>query len=254
MLGAIRHNGFIPWDDDIDIYMPREDYNRLLRLKTELNNENKDVVSIYTDEGYYLPFAKIVDLKTSIWEWKELPFLIGNYIDIFPLDCYSCSDAEIISTQKKAEILFHTYQATITKDTFLNGIAHVFKQQYGAAFRTFVSLFVKDREKHLANFLKYERTYTGKSGSKCVSQYQWIGKIFETKWFEDTEEVPFEDTTIVIPKNYDAYLSLLYGNWKVPPKEQKSNHEDIRYYLNLKERLTLEEISHRLKNGENYVL
>jgi len=254
VLGAVRHKGFIPWDDDIDIYMPRGDYNKLLSLKNDLKQKDKDIVSIYTDNGYYLPFAKITDLNTTIWEWKELPFIIGNYIDIFPLNGFDCSNEEIIKIQKKARKLFYAYQSTLTKDSFFNIFKHLYKGHSGQAVRTLQSFLPLSSEKTLKSFIEYEKKYMSGKGAKCVSQYQWLGRVFQTSWFEDTIEVPFEDTTIVVPNEYDTYLTLLYKNWRIPPKKQISNHFDIRYYLNFKERLTLEEVQERIKNGEHCVL
>lgn len=256
VIGAVRHNGFIPWDDDIDIYMWREDYNKLLSLKDELKKQNKDIVSIYTDDGYYLPFAKIIDLNTTLLEQTQMPFIMGNFIDIFPLDKFSLTDRKITSVQKKKKWLFHLYQATLVKEPVFKVFKYVSQKQYKDAFRVGAHLFYRNKKRMLNKFLTFERKYYSSSGNKCVSGYHSTGKIFKSDWFENVIKVPFEDMEITIPVDYDEYLSLLFGDWRTPPAPEKriSNHEQLHYYLNFKERLDIEEIENRLKNGENYVI
>ena len=98
----------------------------------------------------------------------------------------------------------------------------------------------------LKRFIDYQRWYSSFDGDKTVCVTQWAGRIFKRTWFEETIDVPFGDTTVRIPRDFDEYLTCLYGDYmKLPPLEQRvSAHNHL--YLSFEEGLSLDEIMKKL--------
>ena len=224
MLGAVRHKGFIPWDDDMDIGMLRSEYERFLEVCRTQLGESFDLQTNATDEHYVYGFAKILLKDTYLVQYghEKTKHRKGIFVDIFPFDPIPDDSRQRTRQKRKNYLLIKMLDRKFTRKS-VRGLS--FKKQ--AVFKTldFMNLFVSQRtlvRKLNDNMQKYQ---SGAYVSNMSGYYGYDKETVPKKFMEEQIEVPFEDRRYWISKEYDSFLTLYYGDYMVlPPVEQRRTH------------------------------
>lgn len=224
LIGAVRHKGYIPWDDDMDIFMVREDYDKLFAILKDEKSNKAEWASVIddTDPDYFYPFSKVVDNRTEI-KMDRHKGSHGIWVDVFPVDGLPKSDFGA-----KAFVMFCSFLRVVglAMDTdFSSKTLSAWTLLYKRFFYALSTLIGKKRVCRFVEWVFHRYPVTNSDKVAILFSGHKLDAIFKKDVLLTQGVYQFENREYTGCANYDQYLTQLYGDYmKLPPEEKRITH------------------------------
>lgn len=236
-LGAVRHKDIIPWDDDIDIFLLRPDYEKFRKIANEKLKKPYAMCDCHNTPGYVWPFMKVFDFSTTLIQQKNPFFAGGLFVDVFPLDGVPNN-----GFVDKVHFKFHNFLKYISMPVASSRLE---SGSISLKIAAVVKKFFSPVRVCIYDFREWFLKHRSIADKRCVRSYhsQWgLRHTALRKDFDDAVLMPFGNLKVRIPVGYVDYLTRLYKDYmKLPPIEKRVSHHNV-VYVDMERRLSDAEI------------